>query len=198
MSSRQAILDRIKENKPAAPAPWVKPPFQVPLPQDRLALFQHSIGAAGSVGVLVPDLVSVGIYLQERFMSPDRVVNTVAGVGFGRDVSTAILEKEALAQVEVAVVAGVLGVAENGAVWVTEEQVPVRVLPFLCEHLVLVVRQQDLVGTMQEAYANIKVDATGYGTFIAGPSRTADIEQSLVIGAHGPKRMHVFIIQSEL
>ncbi|MFB9865690.1 LutC/YkgG family protein [Rufibacter immobilis] len=198
MSSRQAILDRIKENKPVAQASVVKPVFQMPLPQDRLALFLHSIGVAGSVGVLVPDLASVGTYLQENFKSHDRVVNTVAGVGFGGEVSAALLEKEALSKIEIAVVSGVLGVAENGAVWVTEEQVPVRVLPFICEHLVLVVRQQDLVGTMQEAYATIQVDATGYGTFIAGPSRTADIEQSLVIGAHGPKRMHVFILQPEI
>jgi L-lactate dehydrogenase complex protein LldG len=48
---------------------------------------------------------------------------------------------------------------------------------------------------MQAAYARIQVAAGGYGVFIAGPSKTADIEQSLVIGAHGPLALTVFVIE---
>ena len=103
-----------------------------------------------------------------------------------------------LAQLELAVVAGSLAVAENGAIWVSEASLPTRVLPFICEHLVLVVYLSQLVGTMHEAYERLQVDEAGYGVFIAGPSRTADIEQSLVIGAHGPKRTHVFLVDDSL
>jgi L-lactate dehydrogenase complex protein LldG len=86
-------------------------------------------------------------------------------------------------------------VAENGAVWVKGESLgrhrAVFVIP---EHLVLVVRAADVVNDMQEAYARITLPRPGYGLFISGPSKTADIEQSLVIGAHGARSCAVFVV----
>jgi len=67
-------------------------------------------------------------------------------------------------------------------------------LPFICQHLAVLLHKNDIVQTMHEAYATIGNNAYGFGLFIAGPSKTADIEQSLVLGAHGPKTMTVFVI----
>ncbi len=90
---------------------------------------------------------------------------------------------------------GGIAVAENGAVWIAETQLLHRILPFICAHLVLGIRASTLVPDMQEAYARLSLsgEAPGYGAFIAGPSKTADIEQSLVIGAHGPLQHTVVI-----
>src|SRR5690606_16996516 len=99
-----------------------------------------------------------------------------------------------IAGVEKAYIRGTLGVAENGAVWVKEGDMQHRLLPFLCQHLVLVVDADTLVDNMHEAYNRIRIDEEGYGLFIAGPSKTADIEQSLVVGAHGPRSLVVYII----
>ena len=100
----------------------------------------------------------------------------------------------AFSDLELAIVSASLAVAENGAVWITEDLVQERVLPFIAQHLALIIRPENIVPTMQEAYEQIGNAAYGFGTFIAGPSKTADIEQSLVLGAHGPKSLLVFIM----
>ena len=87
-----------------------------------------------------------------------------------------------------------MGVAENGSLWITEDLVKERVLPFICQHLVAIVSKRNIVASMHDAYDIIADRDYGFGTFIAGPSKTADIEQSLVLGAHGPRTMTVIMI----
>lgn len=101
---------------------------------------------------------------------------------------------ETLYHIDTAVITGGTAVAENGAVWVSEKDMGHRLLPFSCKQLVLIVEEKNIVHNLHEAYAAINVADTNYGVFIAGPSKTADIEQSLVIGAHGPLNHFVFII----
>ena len=69
-----------------------------------------------------------------------------------------------------------------------------RVLPFIAQHLIVLLKKDRLLGNMHEVYQKINAAAPGYGLFVAGPSKTADIEQSLVIGAHGPRSMVTFIL----
>ena len=73
-----------------------------------------------------------------------------------------------------------------------------RALPFIAENLALVIHKKDIVPHMHAAYERIAEANYGFGTFIAGPSKTADIEQSLVLGAHGPRSMTVFLIDEGL
>jgi L-lactate dehydrogenase complex protein LldG len=96
-----------------------------------------------------------------------------------------------LAEVEVLEIDGEFGVAENGAIWLTEEALPHRVAPFICQHLVIYV--QKIVPNMHAAYEELKKPTSSFGLFLAGPSKTADIEQSLVIGAHGARSLTVVI-----
>jgi L-lactate dehydrogenase complex protein LldG len=87
------------------------------------------------------------------------------------------------------------GVAENGAVWLDERAAPVRAGLFLTQHLVLLLERASLVDHMHEAYARLgaRVGQTGYGCFLCGPSKTADIEQALVVGAHGARSLVVVL-----
>lgn len=88
-----------------------------------------------------------------------------------------------------------LGVAESGAVWLDERAVPVRAGLFLAQHLLLVLPRAELVPHLHAAYQRLgsRVGQTGYACFICGPSKTADIEQALVVGAHGPRSLTVVL-----
>ena len=87
-----------------------------------------------------------------------------------------------------------LAVAENGAMWISETRMANRLIPFICQHLVIVLNPAVIVNNMHEAYQQLNVSAEGFGVFIAGPSKTADIEQNLVIGAHGARSLRVYLI----
>lgn len=99
-----------------------------------------------------------------------------------------------LSDLGVAVLRADFGVCENGAMWIRGEDLAVPVLPFIARQLVLVVSRQNLVADMHAAYRRINPRERPFGVFIAGPSKTADIEQSLVIGAHGPLGLTVLVV----
>jgi L-lactate dehydrogenase complex protein LldG len=95
---------------------------------------------------------------------------------------------------DVLVCESTLGVAENGAVWIAGSDAILRAALFLAAGVVIVVREERLVDDLHQAYERIDVRAHPFGAFIAGPSKTADIEQALVIGAHGPKELTLVLV----
>ena len=103
-------------------------------------------------------------------------------------------DPHALETLEVAILDGQFGVAENGAIWLEDSQLGLRALPFATEHLVIVLDRTHLEDTMHQGYEKIAAAHSGFGLFLAGPSKTADIEQSLVIGAQGAKSLRVVLV----
>lgn len=85
-----------------------------------------------------------------------------------------------------------LGVAENGALW-CQNLGTNREKLFMCNDLIIKIKAENIVANMHQAYEKISFDNREFGTFIAGPSKTADIEQSLVIGAHGAMSLTIFV-----
>lgn len=94
---------------------------------------------------------------------------------------------------DLAVIDGKIGVAENGGVWI-EQDVKQRAIYFIAEKLVILLDKNKIVNNMHEAYKLIDTGEYGFGTFISGPSKTADIEQALVMGAHGARDVMVVLI----
>lgn len=94
--------------------------------------------------------------------------------------------------VELAIVKGEFGVAENGCVWIPQN-VKQKALYFIAENLVIVLDKNRIVNNMHEAYERIAASDYGFGVYISGPSKTADIEQALVIGAHGAKSVMIIL-----
>lgn len=91
----------------------------------------------------------------------------------------------------VEIVRGRFGVAENGAVWIADE--PERRLIFAAANLVIIVPASAIVPTMHEAFREPRFGFDRFGCFVSGPSKTADIEQALVIGAHGARSVTVVV-----
>ena len=102
--------------------------------------------------------------------------------------------KEILGTIETAILEGQFGVAENGAIWLDESNFPNRLIPFIAQKLIIKIIKRNIVSNMHDAYQKINLQNKGFGVFISGPSKTADIEQCLVYGAHGAIELTVAIV----
>ena len=104
-----------------------------------------------------------------------------------------VSEAQDLNGTDVGIIEGDIAVAENGCVWVPQTMKE-RVVCFISENLVILVHRDKIVNNMHEAYKKIHMTDYGYGCFISGPSKTADIEQALVMGAQAARGVTVIII----
>ena len=100
---------------------------------------------------------------------------------------------QALNGTDVGVIKGVFGVAENACVWIPQTMVE-KAVCFISENLVILLKKSEIVNNMHEAYKRIEFNDYGYGTFISGPSKTADIAQVLVMGAQAARSATVVLI----
>jgi L-lactate dehydrogenase complex protein LldG len=199
MTSRERILQTVAANKPE----HTQLPDLVQLVQtanagfadDRLAKFTETLTGIGGQVRVVDGLAEVEKYIVENYtVGGHRVVSTLPELASVADLDWHAQAVHELANAELAVIRAHFGVVENGAVWLTEPLLLHRATPFIPQHLAVVLPAKDLLPTMHEAYARIGAADYDFGVFVAGPSKTADIEQSLVLGAHGPKTMTVFVL----
>lgn len=190
MSSRELILNRVRE---AQPQPIALPSTYEPSVQSTniLERFTQVLQSIGGHVQRVNDRNEVINLLKISFPN-GRIVTTLEHTPFEFVAPTR--DPHTLENVTLAVIESRLGVAENGALWITEHDCAVRALPFITENLAVVIHSSAIVHTMHEAYSKIDEQVYGFGVLIAGPSKTADIEQSLVLGAHGSRSMSVFIL----
>lgn len=182
MNNREKILGNIRQRKPAFSAMPEVPDFVI-AEGDLEAKLRQSVETGGGKLVMLGDLAD---YIRNAFPNAKNIVSCIENLEGNVDI-VAVKNPGTLENIDVAIIPTSLAVAENGAVWVTEKDSIHRVLPFITQHLVVVVERQHIVKNMHEAYSKIKIDGTGFGVFIAGPSKTADIEQALVIGAQGAR-----------
>lgn len=195
MSSRDVILAAVRQHLPQSSplvdldGPWITYP-------DPVGQFAAVLEMIGGRCLRVANESAIGHELAglPQFTSARQTLSMVPATFTGSVSMDQIDDPHQLAEIDFAILPGELAVAENGAVWVSDASVRHRVIYFLCQHLALVVRTENLVHNMNQAYERISVAASPFGGFIAGPSKTADIEQSLVIGAHGPRSMTVFLV----
>lgn len=112
-----------------------------------------------------------------------------------------VSEAQQLARADVGVIRGDIGVAENACIWIPQTMRE-RALCFASEQLVIVLDASSIVSNMHEAYARIASSADyfhpyPFGTFISGPSKTADIEGALVYGAQAARGVTVVLVNKK-
>jgi L-lactate dehydrogenase complex protein LldG len=144
---------------------------------------------AGARVVQVASQEEIRLLLQAH--AGKRILSTVPGLESIAEAPDSDLDPHTLADVEAVVLQGRFGVAENGAIWLQEQDLVVRALPFICQHLYIVLEKDAIVPDMHAAYERIGAEDYHFGLFLCGPSKTADIEQSLVMGAHGARTLTI-------
>lgn len=164
--------------------------------EDRVQQFSDVLQAVGGRAIQVRDLEEVNRELDQlpAYAEAAKVCSLVDGIRKANVRMADAADPHELEDVDFFVALGQFGVAENAAVWVTDQGVRHRVLYFLTQHLALVLPVAELVDNMHQAYQRLSFTEPGFGLFLSGPSKTADIEQSLVIGAHGARSLTVFLV----
>ena len=192
MTSREKILAAVTSSKPAlVPLPFVDSTTIIYY-DDLLLQFKTVLESIGGTVIVIESLSVIREQIIKQTGEGCMVINTIKELN-GIDSNLQYLSADVLAGVDFTYIKGSVAVAENGAVWLYESQMINRLLPFICQHLILVIDKENIVATMHQAYQQIDTNKEGFGVFIAGPSKTADIEQSLVIGAHGARSLIVYL-----
>jgi len=193
MTARDEILGKVREGLP---------PF-TPLPDVRAAAHSFANPAVNQAGRFIEAARASGARVTESTrddlasLIPELYPDARAVLSSSPSVAGTMVFSEdphALGDTDLFVCEATLGVAENGAVWIPASRVRHRAALFLAANVAILVERYVLVHDLHAAYAAIDVAVDGFGVFVAGPSKTADIEQALVIGAHGPKSLSIILL----
>ena len=158
---------------------------------DLNALVRQAYPDAASVASNLPAIVG-----EASKLCSTSVVGEASKLCINPDTATV----EELERIDVGVIEGKIGVAENACVWIPQ-QMKEKAVCFASQRLVIVLRRSDIVNNMHEAYDRIAASSDyfqqyKFGTFISGPSKTADIESALVYGAQAARAVTVVLVNS--
>jgi len=185
---KDQIIQMIRKNKPS-----LQPlPERLTKPEDNTDLktiFCNNLKLVGAEVIRIDNEALVSSFISSHFPGAVDFSQPENWIGYQSANS-----KDKSEKLNTIILKGQFGVAENGAIWLDETNFPHRIIPFIAQNLVIKLSVENLVSGMDEAYRKIDITKTGFGVFISGPSKTADIEQVLVFGAHGPLKHTVLLI----
>ena len=195
MTSKEIILNSIRENNIVKD---VKLPsyenFGIKF-DNKFETFSTMLESVGGKALVI-EKEDLDKTIKELYPDEKIIASNVDFCSLGNFDSNSQDDTHNLKDIDLAIVKGNFAVAENGAIWMKDESNRHRSLYFIAQNIVIVINENEIVNNMHEAYEKLSFEKAGFGVFISGPSKTADIEQSLVIGAHGPKSGYVIFIKS--
>lgn len=136
---------------------------------------------AGATVICCQEDDDINDLIRRAYPYAKTIASNLPGINADRNPDLAVKPQD-LDGTDVSVVEGAVGCAENACVWIPQTMQQ-RAACFICEYLVIILDRKNIVSNMHEAYGRIEMPELGFGCFISGPSKTADIEQSLVYGA---------------
>lgn len=196
MSSREDILAALRQNTRET---YDKPDLSQLKPityADPVAEFiKKTTTTAGARLIEMKDGDELYNIVREAYPEAKVIASNLPGVQAQLNPDTATVEE--LEKADVGVIRGEIGVAENACIWIPQTMKE-RAVCFASEQLVIVIRRDAIVNNMHEAYARIAASQEyfkeyKFGTFISGPSKTADIEGALVYGAQAARGVTVVL-----
>jgi L-lactate dehydrogenase complex protein LldG len=192
-NSRERILSDIRANIPQEPVEHPPIPAFTRSGVNLKSLFERHLEEAGGAAHDTGSRSEAEAKLASLHSKAGVICSAVPKIP-GTRRAEAIRDPHELADADVGVVRAQFGVAETGAVWLTQEDLMVDGLGFLSQHLVVLLDPVEIVADMHAAYARVRLDQTAYGCFMMGPSATGDIEATMVRGAQGPRSLDVFFL----
>jgi L-lactate dehydrogenase complex protein LldG len=221
MSPRDAILAAVRKNlpRPAVPLPEIpgtsrkgiktglgykehfhRLPEVAEFPDEGepiLPYFRKQLEAMGGRSFEVPDAAAARAKVAELFPTAKVVCSAAPEIPGTRRIQV-VSDPHELNDVDVGVVRSPLGVAEAGAIWLTQEELVITALGVLSQHLVVLLDPGAIVDIMHDAYGRLNLTASPYGVFLAGPSATGDIEGVIIHGAQGARSLTVLLLAPAL
>lgn len=160
---------------------------------DKVEQFIRISGFVGGKAVELKRDEEVNALIRSLYPEAERIASNLPEITISTVDPDGTDDPHTFARLDLSVIEGEIGVAENGCVWIPQ-RVRQKVIYFIAEHLVILLDKNKIVDTMHDAYRLVReADGFGFGVFISGPSKTADIEQALVIGAHGARGLTVIL-----
>lgn len=160
---------------------------------DKATQFAESLKAAGGTVLFLQPEEDINEVIRRHFPEAKRIASNLPDITCATFNPDDLDDPRDLNDTDLAIVKGEFAVAENGAVWITQ-QVKHKALYFISTNLVILVPKEEIVNNMHEAYHKTEHAGYGFSFFVSGPSKTADIEQALVFGAHGAMSVLVLFI----
>ena len=203
MSSKEDILKKYRAN--------VRERFDMPDLSDIRAItypdpllqFMNMTKSVGGNAIEVEKGRDVNELIRELYPDAKEIASNLPEITIATRNPDEVGRARDLNGTDVGVIRGCFGVAENGCVWIPQ-QMKEKAVCFISENLVILLDKKQIVNNMHEAYRRLTerdpksgldlFDQYGYGTFISGPSKTADIAQVLVMGAQAARSATVLLL----
>jgi L-lactate dehydrogenase complex protein LldG len=144
------------------------------------------------LGILKEAGAKSAVITDESLPQRDAIVATLRGAGC---TLADLRDNDCTFQADVGITLARLGIAETGSIVIRSSSKTRRLASLAVPEHIAILRKTDIVPDLLDWAATLAVPMPANEVLITGPSRTADIELNLVMGVHGPKNVHVVLLQ---